>query len=137
MKFKKLSIASVVVSMLIPTSIACALGPDDNYLIASDSNFSSYTVALEEEPASNKTIELFVPWEELEPYTEAGSRAVSSYNVIAFRKEYPTFSQVAEKITVTTVQQGHTYKGTLTLQEVQKEGSVYAGYYNGTVYLQK
>lgn len=141
MKFKKLSIASVVVSMLIPTSIACALGPADNYLIASGSNSSSYTVALEEEQktfsTSNKTIELFVPWEELEPYTEAGSRAVSSYNVIAFRKEYPTFSQVAEKITVTTVQQGHTYKGTLTLQEVQKEGSVYAGYYNGTVYLQK
>ena len=141
MKFKKLSITSVVVSMLIPTSIACALGPDDNYIIASGSNSSSYTITVEEDQkifsTSNTIIEIFVPWEEFEPYTEASSRAVSSYNVIAFRKEYPSFSQVAEKITLTTVKQGHTYKGTLTLQEVQKEGSVYAGYYNGTVYLQQ
>lgn len=139
MKFKKFSITSIVISMLIPTSVAFAMGPSDNYLLGNEFDTGFYSIATETvfvDPPSADSTPIFVPWEELQPYiTEPETRAVDRFNVREYRKEYSSFSSVGEHIEIVTTIYGHTYSGILTLIRIEREGSKFVGYYDGTIYL--
>lgn len=136
MKYKKTTMAALVISMLIPTGVASAFGASDNYVFNDEVKAGEIVVAIEETGATAEAAEIFVDYEELAPYVvEQDERAVSSINIEGY--EYVTYNQTPPAtLKVSTEKGGYTYSGTLKLVDLEIDGSKYIGYYSGTLYRQ-
>lgn len=136
MKYKKTTMAALVISILIPAGVASAFGTSDNYVFNNEMKGGKVALTVEETGAIAEATEIFVDYEELAPYVvENGERAVSSINIEGY--EYVTYNQTPPAtLKVSTVKSGYTYSGTLKLVDLKINGSKYTGYYSGTLYRQ-
>lgn len=143
-KFKKLSIITIIISVLLPCGVASALGTSDNYILEHElsDEKSAMSIVSIESPALEQDIsktDIFVPWENLAPYVaenKKDTRAPSKYIISEYAQEYPPHTPIPQKITVTTQAYGYTYKGTLNLSRISVQETKTIAYYTGTVYLQ-
>lgn len=145
MKYKKLSTLALVLSMLIPTCIASAMGTNSNYVFGDEVDQKSIEITVGK--AAFEKEELEVQYEELEPYIveidenvinrlnniEPNVLAVSKYNVERYERIYTT-PAIPSELEVTMKKNGVKYSGTLKLVDMEKSGSKYIGYYSGTLY---
>lgn len=141
MKFKKFSVAVMAASMLLPFSVATVFGASDNYVFNDEINYQQYDFSATSENTLNidTTVSedtMYIPWEQLEPYVQepVETRAASSLNIVGFRVDYISLEAVRTQLTLTTEQYGYTYTGTVKLVRLEQVGSLYAAYYNGTLY---
>ncbi len=142
MRFKKFSIAAVVVSTLLPLGTVSAFGASPNYMFGSDFQSGKYEIAVNTSTNSNvftnssQTDETLL-WEQLAPYaTDIDSRAASSLKIIGYKIVYSSLDDMKKSITITTKKDGYTYKGTLYLDRMEMDGSKCIAYYDGTLYRQ-
>lgn len=136
MKYKKTTMAALVISMLIPTGVASAFGTSDNYVFNDEMKAGEVVITVEEAGTIAETAEIYVDYQELEPYiVEQDERAASSINIEGY--EYVTYNQTPPAtLKVSTEKDGYTYSGTLKLVDLEIDGSKYIGYYSGTLYRQ-
>lgn len=136
MKYKKTTMAALVISMLIPTGVASAFGTNDNYVFYDEVSVGEMTASAEELSSASDTEAIFVSYEDVEPYVVAQKeRAVSSIVLDAY--EYVTYDRTPPATLLITLEKdGHTYKGTVRLVHLEIEGSKFTGFYSGTLYLQ-
>lgn len=136
MKYKKATMAALVISMLIPTGVASAFGTSDNYVFNDEVKAGEIVVAIEETGTVAEAADIFVDYEELAPYVvEQDERAVSSINIEGY--EYIVYNgSLPTTLKVSTEKDGYTYSGTLKLVDMEIDGSKYIGYYSGTLYRQ-
>lgn len=136
MKYKKTTMAALVISMLIPTGVASAFGTSDNYVFNDEMKAGEVVITVEEAGTIAETAKIFVDYQELEPYiVEQDERAASSINIEGY--EYVTYNQTPPAtLKVSTKKDGYTYSGTLKLVDLEIDGSKYIGYYSGTLYRQ-
>lgn len=134
MKYKKTTMAALVISVLIPTGVASAFGTSDNYVFQDEINAGEVVISVDETSAVIDTTEIFVDYNNLEPYISGqDERAVSSINIEGY--EYVTYNQTPPAtLKVSTEKDGYTYSGTLKLVDLKISGSKYTGYYSGTLY---
>lgn len=139
MKFKKFSIAAVVVSTLIPFGTVTAFGTSPRYMFGSDFQSGKYEITMNSNTGSevaNPKINL--SWEELALYVteDTSSRAASSIYISDYKIVYSSVPDVKHSITITTKKEGYTYKGTLYFTHSKMDGSKCIAYYSGTLYRQ-
>lgn len=142
MKFKKLSVGAIMVTLLVPSCMFTAFATTDTAITGVEMDQMDFTVNSIEvvEPLEvMDDVSIFVSWDELAPYIVSTDtqRAVSRYEVIDYK--YVTYGQMPPKsITVTTTKNGHEYKGTLdrTRCIIDDATDKYTGYYSGYIYLQ-
>ena len=141
MKFKKLSVGAIVVTLLIPSCMFTAFATTDSIWTKTKMEQIDFTVESIDYTESIETmdnISIEIPWEELEPYiVDNGQKALDRYEVLDY--EYVTYGKLPPKsITVTATKNGHEYKGTLDRARYTYDDATdkYTGYYRGYVYLQ-
>lgn len=142
MRFKKFSIATVVVSVLIPLGTVSAFGASPYYMLDSDFQSGKYEITIETSTDNNSftnssTTNVTLTWEQLSPYViESDSRIADKIYISGCEVVYPSFDAVKPSITVTTTRLGYTYKGTLHVDRTEMNGSKCIAYYVGTLYRQ-
>lgn len=136
MKYKKTTMAALVISMLIPTGVASAFGTNDNYIFNDETNIGKISTSIGGMGAVSDVKEIYVSYEDVEPYVVAqNERAVSSIVLDAY--EYVTYDQTPPAtLEIIMNKEGHIYKGTVRLVHLEIEGSKFTGFYSGTLYLQ-
>lgn len=136
MKFKKFSIAVMTASMLLPFGVATVFGASDNYVFGDEINYPQYDL-VEVAENTNDADATYIPWEQLEPYVQVQeTRASTRINIVDYRVEYSSASDVKIQWILSTKKDGYTYTGTITLVRLEQVGSKYVGYYSGTLYRQ-
>ena len=142
MKFKKLTVGALVVTLLVPSCMFTVFATTDTIITGVELEQMELTIESVENGEPTKQMEdisIEIPWEKLEPYvvSHIETRAADSYEITDYK--YVTYGkEPPEIITVTTEKNGETYKGTLELQRHIYDASTdkYTGYYSGTVYAQ-
>lgn len=141
MKFKKLTVGALVVTLLVPSCMFTVFATTDTIITGQKLDNLDITIVNAEygEPAEQmEDISIEIPWEELKPYTSqdtqraASSQKISNYKYITYGKTPPTNLEISTKI------DGKTYIGTLKRTRYTYDDSTdkYTGYYSGTVYVQ-
>lgn len=136
MKYKKITITALVLSMLIPTGVASAFGTSDNYIFYDEVEAGEIVISVEEIGSVSEVKEISVNYNDLKPYiAEQDERAAGSINIE--RYEYVTYNKTPPAtLKISTKKDGYTYSGTLKLVDMEIDGSKYIGYYSGTLYRQ-
>lgn len=147
MNFKKMTVGAMVMTLLIPMGMTTAFASTDIFVNAKDSNFSmefivpedTYTVDQSDVQELEETnISIDVEWNELQPYVEENVSRAASFLIVQYY-EHVTYGRIPPKaITVSTVVDGYTYRGTLDRVEYTYNDATdkYTGYYSGKIYRQ-
>lgn len=139
MNYKKLTVGTLVIAMLIPASTVMVFATTDNILMGYEMKKievavlnESYKPVLKE----MKSVSLELDWNEIESYvTNANTKAVSYYTVSNY--EHITYGKIPpSEIDVLVKKNGYDYTGTLKSGDYKYQSSTnkYTGYYSGKVY---
>lgn len=140
MKFKKASIFTVSVSLMVLLAVSTVFATTDNYLPLDEYKNLKIVGVSEEciDPSDfieDKIIEIYD--DNIDKYITDGMVRVADAIYIS-NYEYSSYSNLPSKLTITTKRNGYTYKGTLNLvkSENNYQTGKNTGYYSGVVNLQ-
>lgn len=130
MSFKKMSVYALVLSLSIPTCVATVFATTDNRVDGNNTN-DIEIVASENNLQVSEEVFLTINESKLTMYVDENEIARAAHNLYIDDYEYISTSMPPEKITVKFTDSGYTYKGTLSLYELQIKNGKYYGYYEG------
>ena len=142
MRYQKIPILAIILSIWIPFGIISIFGASSNHIFGAElesrnceitvipnPNADTVTYA----PPSNATL----TWKQLAPYTlKAGARTENSIHISKYETVCSCTENISVSIDVTTVVNGDTYKGTFQMVGDKKQDPGWVAYYDGTLYRQ-
>lgn len=142
MRYQKIPILAIILSISIPFGIISIFGASSNHIFGAELELRNCEVTVIPNPNAD-TITYAPPssatltWKQLAPYTlKAGARTENSIHISKYETVCSCTENISVSIDVTTVVNGDTYKGTFQMVGDKKQDPGWVAYYDGTLYRQ-
>lgn len=148
MNFKRMTIGAAIMTLLIPMGMTTAFATTDIFVDTKNTDFTTEFIIPEniyivdqqgvEDIEEEVPTSIDVEWSQLQPYVTEGESRAASYLIVEYY-EHVTYGRIPPKaITVSTVVDGYTYRGTLDRVDYVYQNSTdkYTGFYSGKIYRQ-
>lgn len=142
MRYQKIPILAIILSILIPFGTIGIFGASSRYLFGADLQSGKYKIIVE--PSPNAHTFTYAPpsnvtltWKQLAPYTlKIDTRTENSIHISKYETVCSGPETISLSMNVTTTVNGDTYKGTFQMIGNKREDSRWVAYYDGTLYRQ-